>query len=145
VLGALVTLILFGQILSLYALVGLMLLVGIVQKNGIIMIDCANEIVHEKGASPKDAIYEACLIRFRPIIMTTIAAIMGALPIALGFGAGGNARKPLGLVIVGGLMFSQVITLFLTPVVFIYFDTLQQWIEKKLKPKEKSLSETAPV
>lgn len=135
VLGALVTLVIFGEILSLYALVGLMLLIGIVQKNGIMMIDYANEIAKEPGKTPKEAIYQACLIRFRPIIMTTVAAIMGAVPIALGLGAGGQARQPLGLVVVGGLIFSQLITLFLTPVVFLYFDSFQNWALKKIKGK----------
>jgi HAE1 family hydrophobic/amphiphilic exporter-1 len=145
ILGALITLIIFGQILSLFALVGLMLLVGIVQKNGIMMVDYANEISRELGKKPKEAIYEACIIRFRPIIMTTIAAIMGALPIALGLGAGGESRRPLGLVVVGGLIFSQLITLFLTPVVFLYFDKLQQWLEAKLKKRHVDESDSAIV
>jgi HAE1 family hydrophobic/amphiphilic exporter-1 len=145
ILGALVTLVIFGQILSLFALVGLMMLVGIVQKNGIMMVDYANEISKESGKTPKEAIFEACIIRFRPIIMTTVAAIMGALPIALGIGAGGDARKPLGLVVVGGLIFSQLITLFLTPVVFLYFDRFQKWVEEKSKDKHQDESETAAV
>jgi len=135
ILGALITLLLFGEILSLYALVGLMLLIGIVQKNGIMMIDYAHVILKEPGKTAHEAIYQACLIRFRPIVMTTIAAIMGALPIALGIGAGGASRRPLGLVIVGGLIFSQLITLFLTPVVFLYFETFQEFIVKKFKIK----------
>lgn len=130
-LGALITLLIFGQILSLFALVGIMLLIGIVQKNGIMLIDFANEYLKEPGKTPEEAIYQACLVRFRPIIMTTIAAIMGALPIALGLGYGGAARQPLGLVIVGGLIFSQAVTLFLTPIVFIHFEHLESYIVKK--------------
>jgi HAE1 family hydrophobic/amphiphilic exporter-1 len=133
ILGGLVTLVIFNEILSLYALVGLMLLIGIVQKNGIILVDYANEITLMEDKTPKEAIYEACVMRFRPILMTTIAAIMGAIPIALGLGAGGDARRPLGLVIVGGLFFSQLVTLFLTPVTFLYFDSFQLYLEKKLK------------
>ncbi|MDR3624302.1 MAG: efflux RND transporter permease subunit [Chlamydiales bacterium] len=138
VLGALITLLLFGEILSLYALVGLMLLIGIVQKNGIMMIDYAHVILKEPGKTAHEAIYQACLIRFRPIIMTTIAAIMGSLPIALGIGSGGASRRPLGLVIVGGLIFSQLITLFLTPVVFLYFEALQEFLIRKfnIKPRK---------
>jgi len=132
ILGALITLLLFGEILSLYALVGLMLLIGIVQKNGIMMIDYAHVILKEPGKTAHEAIFQACLIRFRPIVMTTIAAIMGALPIALGIGASDDSRRPLGLVIVGGLIFSQLITLFLTPVVFLYFESFQEFLVKKL-------------
>ncbi|MDR3624303.1 MAG: efflux RND transporter permease subunit [Chlamydiales bacterium] len=133
VLGALITLLIFGEILSLYAMVGLMLLIGIVQKNGIMMIDYAHVILKEPGKTAHEAIYQACLIRFRPIIMTTIAAIMGSLPVALGLGEEGSVRQPLGLVIVGGLIFSQLITLFLTPVVFLYFESLQEFLIKKFK------------
>lgn len=128
VLGGLLTLLAFDQILSLYALLGLVLLIGIVQKNGIMMIDYANEM-KKNGKGAHDAIFEAALIRFRPILMTTLAAIMGALPVAVGLGAGGEARKPLGLVLIGGLLFSQLLTLFLMPVVFIYLDRLQPKIK----------------
>lgn len=134
--GAVVTLLIFGQPLSLYALVGLMLLIGIVQKNGIMMVDHANHVLQTPGKTPEDAIFEACTVRFRPIIMTTIAAIMGALPIALGIGAGASARRPLGMVIVGGLIFSQLVTLFLTPIVFLYFEGLRDSFKKRFRKPE---------
>ncbi|GAB4227794.1 MAG: efflux RND transporter permease subunit [Chlamydiales bacterium] len=135
-IGGLITLWVFGESLSLYSLVGLILLIGIVKKNGIIMIDYAIEAEHIHGKSSYQAIYEACLTRFRPMMMTTFAAIMGALPIAIGIGASGAARRPLGLVIVGGLLLSQMLTLFLTPVVFLTIDRLKQ----RLKQKRPTLS-----
>jgi HAE1 family hydrophobic/amphiphilic exporter-1 len=123
--GALLSLMLFRMDLNIYGFVGIIMLIGIVKKNAIMMIDFALEAQRNEGKSPHDAIYEGCLVRFRPIMMTTMAAIMGSLPIALGFGAGADARRPLGVAVVGGLLFSQLITLYITPVVYTYMDSLQ--------------------
>ncbi len=127
--GALATLFLFHIDLNIYAFVGLIMLIGIVEKNAIMQIDFALEAERRQGISPERAIYEGCLIRFRPIMMTTMAALLGAVPIALGYGAGGEARQPLGLVVVGGLLFSQLVTLYLTPVFYIYMSALQARIQ----------------
>ncbi|MGE5840311.1 MAG: efflux RND transporter permease subunit [Deltaproteobacteria bacterium] len=129
--GALVTLLVFDSELNIYAFVGIVMLVGLVKKNGIMMVDFALEAKKSGDKSASEAIYEACMIRFRPIMMTTMAALMGTLPIALGYGAGGEARQPLGLAVVGGLLFSQFLTLFITPVFFVYLDKLQAVLSKR--------------
>ncbi len=128
--GALLTLLIFRTELSIYAFVGVILLVGLVKKNGIMMVDFAVE-ARRAGKGAEEAIYEACIVRFRPIMMTTMAALMGTLPIALGFGAGAESRRPLGLAVVGGLLFSQMITLYVTPVFYVYMDRLDGWIKRR--------------
>ena len=129
--GALLTLKIFGMELDLYAFVGIIMLIGIVKKNAIMMIDFALDAERKDGKNPEEAIYQGCLIRFRPIMMTTMAALMGTLPIAIGFGAGAESRRPLGLAVVGGLFFSQLITLFLTPVIYVYMDKTQGWMRNR--------------
>jgi HAE1 family hydrophobic/amphiphilic exporter-1 len=125
--GALLTLMIFHVDLNLYSFVGLMMLIGIVKKNAIMQIDFALEAERKEGKTPLEAIYEGCLIRFRPIMMTTMAALLGAVPVALGYGSGGESRRPLGLAVVGGLLFSQLITLYLTPVVYTYMAAVLDW------------------
>ena len=139
--GALLTLLIFHVDLNIYAFVGIILLIGIVKKNGIMMVDFAVE-ARQQGKTPVNAIYEACLVRFRPIMMTTMAALMGTLPIALGIGAGADARRPLGLAVVGGLIFSQFLTLYLTPVFYTYMESWQTSLKKRRwkKDKERSLT-----
>src|SRR5580704_13118311 len=144
--GALLTLVIFHIDLSIYAFVGLIMLIGIVKKNAIMQIDFALEAERHGGLTPERAIYEGCLIRFRPIMMTTMAALLGAVPIALGYGAGGEARQPLGLVVVGGLLFSQLVTLYLTPVVYTYMAGLQERLgRKKGTPAPQPTPEHAPA
>src|ERR1035437_8522821 len=129
--GALLTLMIFGLDLNIHGFVGLVMLVGIVKKNAIMMIDYAISAQREHGKSPADAIHEGCLLRFRPIMMTTMCAFMATLPIALGLGAGGESRRALGLTVVGGLVVSQCLTLFITPVVYLYMESFQQWSSRK--------------
>jgi len=131
--GALLTLVIFRTELSVYAYVGVIMLVGLVKKNAIMMIDFALDAERREGKSPRDAIIEACSVRFRPIMMTTMAALMGTLPIAIGWGAGAESRRPLGLAVVGGLAFSQLITLYVTPVVYTYLDTLQHRLGRRAR------------
>ncbi len=129
--GAVAALMLFGSDLNLIAIIGVILLIGIVKKNGIMMVDFALAVQRREGKSPRDAIFQACLLRFRPIMMTTMAALFGALPLALGNGVGSELRRPLGIAIVGGLIFSQMLTLYTTPVVYLYLDRFRVWLERK--------------
>ena len=131
--GAVAALMVFGSDLNLIAIIGVILLIGIVKKNGIMMVDFALSVQRREGKSPGDAIFEACLLRFRPIMMTTMAALLGAVPLALGTGVGSELRRPLGIAIVGGLIFSQMMTLYTTPVVYLYLDRFRAWSEKRRK------------
>jgi HAE1 family hydrophobic/amphiphilic exporter-1 len=129
--GALLTLVVFRTELSIYAFVGIIMLVGLVKKNAIMMIDFAIEAERREGKSATEAILEACSVRFRPIMMTTMAALMGTLPIAIGWGSGAESRRPLGLAVVGGLAFSQLITLYATPIFYTYLDALQHRLGRR--------------
>jgi HAE1 family hydrophobic/amphiphilic exporter-1 len=147
--GALVTLMVFRTELSIYAFVGVILLVGLVKKNGIMMVDFAIEAQRGEGVSAQKAIYEACVVRFRPIMMTTMAALMGTLPIAFGVGAGAESRRPLGLAVVGGLLFSQLLTLYVTPVFYVVMDRFQQRLGRRkgkgAEPKSRFGEATPPA
>ena len=145
--GALLALLVFGTELTVIALIGIILLVGIVKKNAIMMIDFALEVERKEGLSPKNAIYRACLLRFRPIMMTTFAALLGAMPLALGTGTGSELRRPLGITIVGGLMVSQLLTLYTTPVVYLYLDRLQTWFgaKRQLRPRLQTMLTDSPA
>ncbi len=128
--GAVLALFLFHVEFSLIAMIGVILLIGIVKKNAIMMIDFAIQAERQEGLSPRDAIYKACLLRFRPIMMTSFAAILGALPLAFGYGTGSELRQPLGISIVGGLLLSQILTLYTTPVVYLYLDGFRLWCKR---------------
>ena len=146
--GAILALLVFRTDLSIIALIGIILLIGIVKKNGIMMVDFALEAERREGKSPVDAIYQACLLRFRPIMMTTMAALLGALPLALGRGVGSELRRPLGIAIVGGLIFSQMLTLYTTPVMYLYLDRLRLWLqgrrsERRLRRAHKPVRQPA--
>jgi multidrug efflux pump subunit AcrB len=133
--GALLVLLIFHFDLSVMALIGIILLIGIVKKNGIMMVDFAIQAEREQHLSPHDAIRQACLLRFRPIMMTTMAALLGALPLALGRGTGSELRQPLGYTMVGGLVLSQALTLFTTPVVYLYLDELSLRLKRRRRQK----------
>jgi hydrophobic/amphiphilic exporter-1 (mainly G- bacteria), HAE1 family len=142
--GALLTLTIFHQELNLYSFVGVIMLIGIVKKNAIMMIDFALESERKEGKSPEEAIYQGALVRFRPIMMTTAAALMGTLPIAIGFGAGAESRRGLGLAVVGGLLFSQIVTLYITPIYYVYLDKAQSWFQNRRKKKKAEVQEEEP-
>jgi multidrug efflux pump len=128
--------------LSVIALIGIILLIGIVKKNAIMMIDFALDAQRNEGKSPGDAIYEACLLRFRPIMMTTMAALLGGVPLAFGTGTGSELRRPLGITIIGGLIFSQILTLYTTPVIYLWFDRLATFVGMNTAPvREDGLNE----
>jgi HAE1 family hydrophobic/amphiphilic exporter-1 len=141
--GALIVLMMFKMDLTVIAMIGIVMLVGIVKKNAIMMIDFALQR-RAVGLSAEEAIREACLLRFRPIMMTSLAAIFGALPIALGAGAGAELRQPLGVAVVGGLLVSQLLTLYITPVVYIYLDKVDRMLKRRLEPPEDLMDEREP-
>jgi len=141
--GAVLALMLFHTDLSVIAIIGMLLLIGIVKKNAILMIDFALAAERNEGKNTKDAIFEACLLRFRPILMTTMAAMMGALPLVFGVGPGSELRRPLGITIVGGLILSQILTLYTTPVVYLYMDRLRMWFERRRHPRVPRVAQPA--
>ena len=128
--GAILALVVFKKDLDVIALIGIILLIGIVKKNAIMMIDFALEAERKENKPPEEAIYQACLLRFRPIMMTTMAALLGAVPLAFGSGVGSELRKPLGICIIGGLLVSQVMTLFTTPVIYLFFGRIAAWVAR---------------
>jgi multidrug efflux pump len=140
--GALLALLLFKTEFSIIALIGVILLIGIVKKNAILMIDFALDAERDRGISPREAIFEAAILRFRPIMMTTMAAMLGAIPLAIGVGDGAELRRPLGISIVGGLIVSQLLTLYTTPVVYLYLDRFRLWTRRRLGLAER---QPAPV
>jgi len=131
--GAILALLYTKIELNVLALIGIILLIGIVKKNAIMMIDFALDAERREGLKPVDAVFQACMLRFRPITMTTMAALLGGLPLAMGTGTGAELRRPLGITIVGGLMVSQLLTLYTTPVVYVYMDRLRLWFERRRK------------
>jgi multidrug efflux pump subunit AcrB len=137
--GALLALLISGNELNVIGLIGIILLIGIVKKNAIMMIDFALDVERNQGKSAVEAIREACLLRFRPIMMTTMAALLGGLPLAVGIGTGFELRRPLGITIIGGLIVSQMLTLFTTPVVYIYMDRLRSSVGKSRAPEQGTL------
>jgi multidrug efflux pump subunit AcrB len=143
--GAVLALLLFRTDLTVIAVIGIILLIGLVKKNGIMMVDFALEAERKEGKSPVDAIYEACLLRFRPIMMTTMAALLGALPLALGRGVGSEFRRPLGISIVGGLIFSQMLTLYTTPVMYLYLDRFRLWAKGIRREGRQRIAQHEPL
>jgi hydrophobe/amphiphile efflux-1 (HAE1) family protein len=143
-LGALLTLMLFGMPLDVIGIIGIILLIGIVKKNGIMLIDFALEAQRERGLSSEDAIHEACRLRFRPILMTTLCALLAGIPLMVGTGTGSEIRQPLGYAIVGGLLVSQVLTLFTTPIVYIYMDRLSHWLSRRSRAKSAKVATSQP-
>ena len=143
--GAILALILCRTEFSIIALIGIILLIGIVKKNGIMMVDFALAAERHEGKAPEEAIYQACLLRFRPIMMTTMAALLGALPLAIGTGLGSELRHPLGISIVGGLIFSQALTLYTTPVIYLWFDRLSRRLGKQPAGEDRGDNFTEPA
>jgi HAE1 family hydrophobic/amphiphilic exporter-1 len=139
-LGALLTLMLFGMPLDVIGIIGIILLIGIVKKNGIMLVDFALAGQRERGLSSEDAIHEACRLRFRPILMTTLCALLGGVPLMLGTGTGSEIRQPLGYAIVGGLLVSQLLTLFTTPIVYIYMDRIQDWLDRRSRTQSSDMN-----